>query len=128
MVLSGTSGSLVLARELSEDFGLLFGPEFVMSFEIIMGILGVLTSMTGVAVILGGVILTTHRVELGRNVILVAVGTGVLSLVMTLAESAIAGRIMMDLGLQVTQSIAWIGAILALQARIIASQKPMRMQ
>ncbi len=127
-MLSGTSGSLALARELSEDFGFLFGPEVVMSFEIIMGILGVLTSMTGAAVIIGGLILTTHRVELGRNVILVAVGTGVLSLVMTLVESAIAGRIMMDLGLQVTQSIAWIGAILALQARIIASQKPMRMQ
>jgi hypothetical protein len=128
LILSGASGSIALAQELSDDFGLLFGSEFVISFEIIMGILGLLTSMTGLAVIVGGLVLTTQRVESGRNIVLVAVGTGVLGLVMALIQSAMAGRIMMDLGLQVTQSLAWIGAILALQARIIAEQKPMMMQ
>jgi hypothetical protein len=84
-----------------------------------------LTIFGGLVAILGGVILTTARVRLGRIVILLSITIGVIGLLMTLVQMASAGVFVMDMTQQLQQSIGWIGAMMAFIARTIADQKPM---
>lgn len=123
MILSSVSAILGLLTEVPDGLTSLFGPEFAMSSEITMGILAVLTGFGGLGVILGGLVLTTSRVEHGRIFIMITMVMGVLGLLMILVQHALAGTIAMGLNLQVAQSLGWIGAIFALIARIIAEQQ-----
>lgn len=124
MIIAGVTGTFGVLGELVEGMNVLLGPEFVVTFEITMGILATLTGFGGLGVIVGGLILTTRRVEAGRIIIFVAMGTGVLSLFMCLIQHALVGSLSMDLSQQVSQSLGWIGAIMAVVARIIAEQRP----
>lgn len=124
MIGSGASGTLGYLDQLREAWELALGEGISFTFEIIMGILAALTLIGGLGVIIGGLILTTRYVEAGRIVILVSVGTGVLSLVMSLVQLLLAGTLAMGLAIQLAQSLGWLGAILSVQARIIAEQQP----
>ncbi|MHA2321550.1 MAG: hypothetical protein ACXACG_07850 [Candidatus Thorarchaeota archaeon] len=125
MIISGASGAIGLINELAEGLAQIFGLTFVLTFENIMAGLAVLTIFGGLVAILGGVILTTARVRLGRIVILLSITIGVIGLLMTLVQMASAGVFVMDMTQQLQQSIGWIGAMMAFIARTIADQKPM---
>lgn len=125
MVTSGASGSIdvmdVLADALSEAGGF----SLVLTFEAMMGYLAIVTSLAGGVAIIGGLILTTDRVWLGRVILLGAIATGVIGLMMSMVQLVMVGTLNMGIMLQLQQSLGWIGAIVAFVARIIADQKPL---
>ena len=83
-----------------------------------------MTILAGIVTIIGGLILTTDRVWLGRIILLGAIAASVLGLMMSLVQLAMVGTINMGITLQLQQSLGWLGAIIAFVARIIADQKP----
>ncbi|RDE16059.1 MAG: hypothetical protein C4K47_02100 [Candidatus Thorarchaeota archaeon] len=124
LILSAASGTIVVIDEIIDDIAKLFGPDFVVTAEIVMGILAVLTFLGGVGVIVGGFVFTTERVDLGRKIVLVSVATGVVGLLISLVQSLMAGDPILDLTFQIAQSLGWVGAILSVEARIVAEQRP----
>jgi hypothetical protein len=90
-----------------------------------MGYLAVMTIIAGVVTIIGGLILTTDRVWIGRVILLGAIAAGVLGLMITMVQLLMAGTLNMGITLQLQQSFGWVGATVAIVARIIADQKPL---
>jgi hypothetical protein len=124
LISSAASGTIAVIGDIVDNLAIVFGPDFVVTFEIVMGILAVLTCLGGVGVIIGGIVFTTHRVELGRKIVLVSVATGIAGLIMSLVQSLMAGDPILNLTFQIAQSLGWVGAILSVEARIVAEQKP----
>lgn len=125
LVMSGTSGAIEVLPQIAEGLQALFGLSLLITFETVMGALALLTVLSGLAAILGGVILTTSHVRLARIIIMLAIAAGVAGLLMGLVQMVWAGDLVMSMWVQLRQSIGWIGAMLAVVARIIAEQKPM---
>jgi hypothetical protein len=125
MIASGASGAISTLAELGPHLNGLFGEGFAITFDIIMGILAGLTLLGGIGVIIGGLILTTRRYQLGRVVVILCIVMGVSGLVMSLIQLVMAGTLMMGLSIQLAQSIGWIGAIFSLIAQTIAEQPSM---
>jgi len=124
MIISGASGAIVVYDELADALTAAFGLSIVFTFETMMGILAVMTSLAGVATIIGGIVLTTERVWIGRIILLGSIAAGVLGLMMSLVLLVMSGTINMSMTLQLQQSLGWVGAIIIFVARIIADQKP----
>jgi hypothetical protein len=125
MISSGASGAIGTLAELGPHLGDLFGADFVLTFDIIMGILSGLTFIGGVGVIIGGLILTTRRYQFGRFLVLLCIVMGVAGLVMSLVQLLMVGTLVMGLPVQLAQSIGWLGAIFSLIAQTIAEQPSM---
>jgi hypothetical protein len=125
MIASGASGAIGTLAELGPHLGDLFGAGFALTFDIIMGILAGLTFIGGTGVIVGGLILTTRRYQLGRYIVLLCIVMGVSGLVMSLIQLLMAGTLMMGLSIQLAQSIGWMGAIFSMIAQTIAEQPSM---
>jgi len=125
MIASGASGTLGYLDQLQDALDAVYGSTFTFTLEILLGILAALTAIGGLGVIIGGWILTTDRVEIGRILIMVSVGMGILSLIMSLVQLVLAGIIAMGMMVQIAQSLGWIGAIFSIEARIISSQRPL---
>lgn len=123
-ILSAASGTIAVIEDMVDDLLPVFGPSFVVTFQIVMGILAVLTCLGGIGVIIGGFVFTTRRVDLGRKIVLVSVATGIAGLMMSLVQSIMAGDPILNLTFQIAQSLGWVGAILSVEARIVAEQKP----
>ena len=124
MILSGASGALGYLPELQEGASAYLGDSFTLSFEIVVGILATLTAFGGICVIIGGFIMTTSHVESGRITVMIAMGTGALSLIMSLIQLIMAGVLTLPLMTQLAQSFGWIGAMMAILARNISEQQP----
>ena len=125
MIASGASGTLGYLDQLQDALDAIYGSSFTFTLEILLGILAALTAIGGLGVIIGGWILTTDRVEIGRILIMVSVGMGILSLIMSLVQLVLAGIFAMGMMIQIAQSLGWIGAIFSIEARIISSQRPL---
>jgi hypothetical protein len=125
LIVSGASGAIGVLEEIKDAVSALFGLELLVSFESVMGALALLTVLAGIVVIVGGLILTSTKVHVGRLVILLAVSAGVAGLLMTLLQAAWAGRLVLGMTQQLQQSLGWIGAMLGVVARTIAEQKPL---
>jgi len=124
MIISGASGAIAVYDELADALTAAFGLSIVFTFETMMGILAVMTSLAGVVTIIGGIVLTTERVWIGRIILLGSIAAGVLGLMMSLVLLVMSGTINMGMTLQLQQSLGWVGAIIIFVARIIADQKP----
>ncbi len=124
IIIAGAHGAMDALTEIRDHLGMLFGPGFEISFEILMGILGGLTFLGGIGVVLGAFVLLTRKYEIARILIMLCVGMCVIGLVMNLIQVVMAGTFMMPLPLQVTQSLGWIGAIFSFVAQTIAEQPP----
>ena len=125
MIISGASGAIAVLDVLAESLTVLFGLSAVLPFEAVMGYLAVMTSIAGLVAIIGGLILTTDRVWVGRIILLGAIAAGVLGLLISMVQLVMVGTLNMGITLQLQQSLGWIGAIIAIVARIIADQKPL---
>ena len=125
MILSGASGAIAVMDVLADALTAMFGLSVVLTFEAVMGYFAIITIIAGVVTILGGLILTTDRVWLGRVILLGAIAASVLGLLMTMVQLVMAGTLNMGMTVQLQQSIGWVGAIIAFVARIIADQKPL---
>jgi len=122
-MLAGISGSIQLMGELFLNNEDVMDPTALMTVEIVTGMLVLLTALGGLGVVASGIILTTRRVHLGRILVTLFTGMGVLGLAANLAQLVMVGTLAMDLMHQVGQSLGWIGAILAIIARTVAVQK-----
>ena len=125
MISSGLSGAIGTLAELGPHLDDLFGADFALTFDIIMGILTGLTLIGGIGVIAGGLILTTRRYQLGRFVVLLCIVMSIAGLVMSLIQLLMVGTLVMGLAIQLAQSIGWLGAIFSLIAQTIAEQPSM---
>lgn len=125
LIISGTSGAIQVLPQIEEGLRALFGLQLLITFETVMGALALLTALSGVAAIVGGVILTTSHVRMARVIIMLAIAAGVIGLLMGLVQMVWVGDLVMDMMIQLQQSIGWVGAMFAVVARIIAEQKPM---
>jgi len=125
MIISGASGAIAVLDALADSLTVLFGFSAVLPFEAVMGYLAIMTSIAGLVAIIGGFILTTDRVWVGRIILLGAIAAGVLGLLMSMVQLVMVGTLNMGITLQLQQSLGWIGAIIAIVARIIADQKPL---
>ena len=123
LIASGSSGVIGLIDELAEALYAALELSLVLTLENIMAGLATITILSGIAVIIGGVILTTSHIRAGRIIVNLAIAMGIVGLLMILVQSVMAGTISMGLTMQLQQSFGWIGAILAFVARIIAEQK-----
>ncbi len=122
MISSGASGAIAVVDELADA---LSATSILFTFEAVMGYLAVMTILAGLVTVIGGIILTTDRVWLGRIIVLGAITASVLGLMMSLVQLTMVGTINMGITLQLQQSFGWVGAIIAFVARIIADQKPL---
>ena len=87
MIISGASGAIAVIDILADALASMFGLPVVLTFEAVMGYLAVMTSMAGGVAIVGGLILTTDRVWLGRIILLGAIAAGVLGLMMIMVQA-----------------------------------------
>ena len=124
MIISGASGAISVLDDLEQALTRLFGLSFFYSFESFMGFLAIVTIFGGVVTILGGILITTTRVWLGRVLLIAGITAGVIGLLMSLVQVVMTGTLVMGMVLQLQQSIGWIGAMIAFIARTIAEQKP----
>ena len=124
MFTSGASGTLGYLPQMQEAVNSFLGDSFLLTIEIIIGILAALTAIGGLGVIVGGLIMTTRFVEFGRITVMIAMITGVLSLVMSLVQLFLAGMFTLPLLTQLAQSLGWIGAMMAVLGKTIAEQQP----
>ena len=124
-IISGTSGAIEVLDVLEEALLAAGGFSLILTFEAIMGYLAVMTILAGIVTIMGGLILTTDRVWIGRVILLGAIAAGVLGLLISMVQLLMAGTVHMGITLQLQQSLGWVGAIVAIVARIIADQKPL---
>ncbi len=122
---SGASGVIGLIDELAEALREILEFSLVLTLENIMAGLASITIISGIVVIIGGVILTTSEVRIGRIIVNLAIAVGIIGLLMILVQSVMTGTLSMDMTMQLQQSFGWVGAILAFVARIIAEQKPL---
>ncbi|MFW9787923.1 MAG: hypothetical protein ACFFE2_15105 [Candidatus Thorarchaeota archaeon] len=125
MIFSGFSGAIGVIGELSEIIQYVFGLAFLETFENFMMGLAAWAAVGGIVVIFGGFVLTTDKVRFGGYIIMLGIIVGIVGLLMTLVQMASTGVFVMNLVVQLHQSLGWIGAILAFIARIIAEQKPL---
>ena len=125
MIISGASGAIAVLDVLADSLTVLFGLSAVLPLEAVMGYLAIMTSIAGLVAIIGGFILTTNRVWVGRIILLGAIAAGVLGLLMSMVQLVMVGTLNLGITLQLQQSLGWIGAIIAIVARIIADQKPL---
>ena len=123
MIASGASGSLGYLSSLDIPLETIFGPTFTITFGTITGILAILTGFGGLGVILGGIVVTTSKVETGRIIIMTSMALGTISLIMSLFQLALSGNLAVNMTIQIAQSLGWIGAIFAIEARIISEQR-----
>ena len=124
VMLAGVSGTIQLMEELLLSNGDVMDPTALMTVEIVTGMLVLLTGLGGIGIVASGIILTTRRVQLGRILVALFTGMGVLGLAANLVQLVMVGTLAMDLMHQVGQSLGWIGAIFAIIARTVAVQKP----
>ncbi len=123
-MLAGVSGTIQLMEELLLSNGDAMDPTALMTVEIVTGMLVLLTGLGGMGIVASGIILTTRRVQLGRILVALFTGMGVLGLAANLVQLVMVGTLAMDLMHQVGQSLGWIGAMFAIIARTVAVQKP----
>ena len=125
MIVSGASGAIAVIDVLEEALAAAFGLSIVFTFEAVMGYLSVMTILAGIVTIIGGLILTTDRVWIGRVILLGAIAAGVVGLMISMVQLVMVGTLNMGITLQLQQSLGWLGATVAIVARIIADQKPL---
>jgi len=95
---------------------------YYLVIDIILTILGVIAWSGGYAVIMGGFLLTTSHVRIGKFVVAIAAGFGLISLILTIVwvfiVSGVAGLLVLTW--LIMNSIWAIGLILTIIARRIA--------
>lgn len=122
MIASGASGAIGTLAVIGEHLGNLFGPGIELTFDTIMDVLSALTFFAGIAIIVGGMVLTTRRFKLGRGLVFISIGVGVAGLIMGLVQLVMAATFVMPLAMQLAHSLGWIGAILSLVGWTVAEQ------
>lgn len=86
---------------------------------LVLTILLYISSLGGIAVIIGGLLIAISRIGTGKFVIGLGAGIGLVGLIIMLVEAYLAGGVaaLTEILTLISQSIAWIGVILSIIAR-----------
>jgi hypothetical protein len=104
-------------------YALLYFPTMAETITLILNILIYIATLGGIAVIIGTLLIAMNRISLGKFVIGLGAGVGLIGLIIMLAEAVMIGGIeaLLDVLTLISQSIAWIGVILSILARRMTS-------
>ena len=94
-------------------------PAAAEAITLVLTILLYIAALGGIAVIIGGILIAMDRIGLGKFVIGLGAGVGLVGLIIMLVEAYLAGGVaaLTDILTMISQSIAWIGVIMSIVAR-----------
>jgi hypothetical protein len=100
-------------------YAALYFPTVAEVVTLILTILLYIASLGGIAVIIGGILIAVDQIRIGKFVIGLGAGIGLVGLIIMLVEAYLAGGVaaLTDILTLISQSIAWIGVILSIIAR-----------
>jgi hypothetical protein len=92
---------------------------------LILNILIYIATLGGIAVVIGTLLIAISRIGLGKFVIGLGAGVGLIGLIIMLVETVMTGGVeaLLDVLTLIAQSIAWIGVILSILARRMTSSE-----
>ncbi|RLI39645.1 hypothetical protein DRO60_00655 [Candidatus Bathyarchaeota archaeon] len=124
LILGGVRGSLGLYGFLLSLLMEFLPPPYDTIVYVLLMFLSALASLGGATVIAGGYLIYAGHVRLGKLLISIGSGTGVIGFVVLLASEALRGlgALIAFLG-TLTSSLGWIGVVLCLLATLLA-RKP----
>jgi len=91
--------------------------------NLVLTILLYVAGLGGVSVIIGSLLFSWGRVRLGRLIVGLGAGIGVISLALSLAQMYLAGILNVTFLLALSQTPGWAGAVLSIVARFLAKEE-----
>jgi hypothetical protein len=118
----GSVGFIVDIAYFAQNY---FSPLMADTVELVLTILLYIASLGGVAVIIGGVLIGLSRIRIGKFVIGLGAGVGLIGLIFMLVEVFMIGGVLgfTQILTYISQSIAWIGVIMSIVARAKAKSE-----
>jgi len=124
LIISGSTGGLGLWALLPWLVGVLGLPaEVAAVVNLVMTALLFVAGLGGLSVILGSILFAWGRVRLGRLLVGLGAGVGIISLVLSLLQMYLSGILNVTLMLALAQTPGWAGAVLSIVARFLAKEK-----
>lgn len=124
LIISGGTGGVGLWALLPWLVAVLGLPvEVAAVVNLVLTILLYVAGLGGVSVIIGSLLFSWGRVRLGRLIVGLGAGIGVISLALSLAQMYLAGILNVTFLLALSQTPGWAGAVLSIVARFLAKEE-----
>ncbi|HDI01200.1 MAG TPA: hypothetical protein ENF78_02080 [Candidatus Bathyarchaeota archaeon] len=125
LILSGVSGSLGLYGFLLSLLASMLPPPYDFAAYLALMALSILASLGGATVIAGGYLMYTGHLGLGRTLVSIGSGAGVIGFAALLISEALRGlgALVAFLTTMISSS-GWIGILMCLVAIVLARRKP----
>ncbi len=122
LILAGATGSVGIVGTVIEYLiANLSGSAAADLLSIFLHALNVVADLGGISVIIGGSLIFNERITTGKIMITLGAGMGFLGFLLTLASAFLHGwTSVINLLIIMTQSVGWIGVILAISAMLVA--------
>jgi len=121
LILAGATGSVGIIGTVLEYLIANLGGATADILSLFLQVLSFVADLGGVAVIIGGSLLMNERITTGKFVITLGAGMGLFGFLLTVASAFLHGwASVINFVIVITQSIGWIGVILAIAATLIA--------
>ncbi len=100
-------------------YAALYFPAIAEVMALLLTFLVYIASLGGIAIIIGGILFALRRIKLGKFVIGLGAGIGLIGLIIMLIQAYQVGGVagLTDIVLLISQSMAWIGVIMSILAR-----------
>ncbi len=120
LIISGVTGSVGLIKDIITFFAPSLPPDAIAAINFVLSILNAIAMLGGIAVIIGGVLVTQGSVKLGKFIIGLGAGTGLIGVIINLVTLIMNGALTASNWIWLFQSTAWVGIILSVIARLRA--------
>ncbi len=121
LIISGATGSTGIVGTIIDYLIENLGGASADLLSLILQALNIIADLGGISVIIGGALIIKKRTRIGKFVIGIGAGMGLLGFLIILASSLLHGWInAINLIIMISQSIGWIGIILSITATRIA--------
>jgi hypothetical protein len=121
LILAGATGSVGIVGTVIEYLIANLNGSAADLLSIFLHVLNVVADLGGISVIIGGWLIFNERITTGKIMITLGAGMGFLGFLLTLASAFLHGwTSVINLLIIMTQSVGWIGVILAISAMLIA--------
>ena len=121
LLVAGATGSAGIVGTVIEYLIAHLGGATADFLSIVLQVLNFVADLGGVAVIIGGSFILTERKQIGRFIIGLGAGMGLIGFLLILASAFLHGWVnAIAFLLTITQSVGWIGVIFAIAAILIA--------
>ncbi|TFG31409.1 hypothetical protein EU528_06265 [Candidatus Thorarchaeota archaeon] len=106
-------------------YAIAYFPAIADILTLVLNALTYIAGLGGIAVMIGAILIAMSRIGIGKFVIGLGAGIGLIGLIIMLAEAVIAGGVeaLLDIVTLISQSIAWIGVILSILGRRTISKE-----